>query len=413
MSDIAIKIEQLSKRYELNHKRGNTSDSLLGAVTGGLKGLIRKNQSENYKEEFWALRDISCEIKKGERLAIIGRNGAGKSTLLKVLSRIVKPTSGRIEYHGSMASLLEVGTGFHGDLSGRENIYLNGSILGMSRAEIDRQFDAIVAFSEVEQFLDTPVKRYSSGMYVRLAFSVAAHLNPEILIVDEVLAVGDAAFQKKCLGKMNEISREQGKTILFVSHSMQAVQKICNTGMLLQKGRLIEKEAIDKVVNSYIQTPGLSQSVFHVPEAQYSEPAFAHKITIENEQGDPMHEVPVGDNWQVRINYRVNRPLEHFIVGLGIVSAFDQPIRTSWSVPHAVQSGEYEAVFKNNDLMLTSGIYKLIVGLSESERTFQYLDNLAEINISDAGDVANNKRIVNTQSGLILNPMSVNINKIE
>ncbi len=413
MSDIAIKIEQLSKRYELNHKRGNGSDSLFGAVTGGLKGLIRKQKSDNYKEEFWALKDISCEIKKGERLAIIGRNGAGKSTLLKVLSRIVKPTSGRIEYYGSMASLLEVGTGFHGDLSGRENIYLNGSILGMSRADIDRQFDAIVAFSEVEQFLDTPVKRYSSGMYVRLAFSVAAHLDPEILIVDEVLAVGDAAFQKKCLGKMNEISREHGKTILFVSHSMQAVQKICNTGMLLQKGQLIEKDTIDKVVNSYVQTPGISQSVFLVPESHYAEAAYAHKVTIENEFGQPMHEVPVGDNWQVRINYRVNRTIDHFIIGLGIVSAFDQPIRTSWSVAHATGSGEYQAVFKNDDLMLTPGIYKLIVGLSENERTFQYLDNLAEINISDAGDVANNKRIVNTQSGLILNPMSVTINKIE
>jgi len=190
------------------------------------------------REDYWALRDISFQINKGDRVGIIGRNGAGKSTLLKILSRITKPTTGLIEYEGSMASLLEVGTGFHGDLSGRENIYLNGSILGMSKQEIDRRFDEIVDFSEVEQFLDTPVKRYSSGMYVRLAFAVAAHLEPEILIVDEVLAVGDSAFQKKCLGKMNDISRSGGRTILFVSHNLSAIQNLCNKSIVLDKGAI-------------------------------------------------------------------------------------------------------------------------------------------------------------------------------
>lgn len=411
MQEPVIRVENISKKYNLLHKTQEAPDSLVSSIAQRVKKTIRGGKTS--QEDFWALKDISFDVQQGERLGIIGRNGAGKSTLLKILSRIVKPTTGTIEYYGRMASLLEVGTGFHGDLSGRENIYLNGSILGMTRAEIDRQFDAIVAFSEVEQFLDTPVKRYSSGMYVRLAFSVAAHLNPEILIVDEVLAVGDAAFQKKCLGKMNEISKEQGKTILFVSHSMQSVQKICNTGLLLQKGTMVEKNTIDKIVTKYIQIPGLSQAQFEVPPEMQAEQAFAHTIRVESESGELLQEIPVGDNWQVRINYRINKPLEHFIVGFGIVSAFDQPIRTSWTIPQDAQPGEYEVVFKNNDLMLTSGLYKIVIGLSENQRTFQYLDNLAELTISDAGDVAKNNRIVNTQSGLILNPMEVFTSKLE
>ena len=216
MSQVSIKVENISKHYVINHK-SNRSDSLVGAVAGGIKNMFNKPYRLASREDFWALKDINFEINKGDRVGIIGRNGAGKSTLLKVLSRIVKPTTGRIEYEGRMASLLEVGTGFHGDLTGRENIYLNGSILGMTKQEITSKFDEIVAFSEIEKFLDTPVNRYSSGMYVRLAFAVAAHLESDILIVDEVLAVGDSAFQKKCLGKMNDISTNGGRTILFVS----------------------------------------------------------------------------------------------------------------------------------------------------------------------------------------------------
>ncbi|MBK6984705.1 MAG: ABC transporter ATP-binding protein [Bacteroidetes bacterium] len=207
---------------------------MYGNFINGLKNIKNINQKRE-TTDFWALQDVGFEIQKGDRVGVIGRNGAGKSTLLKILSRITPPTKGRIEYIGRMASLLEVGTGFHGDLSGRENIYLNGSILGMTKHEIDRKFDEIVDFSEVENFLDTPVKRYSSGMYVRLAFAVAANLEPDILIVDEVLAVGDAAFQKKCLGKMNEVSSKEGRTILFVSHNMGAVQNLCNKGLFLQK----------------------------------------------------------------------------------------------------------------------------------------------------------------------------------
>src|SRR6478672_6315423 len=227
MGGIAIKVENISKKYDLLHKNGNASDNLLGSFAGGLKNVLSRSRTKVSHEDFWALKEVNFQINQGDRVGIIGRNGAGKSTLLKILSRIVKPTTGRIEFDGRMASLLEVGTGFHGDLSGRENIYLNGSILGMTKAEIDSKFDEIVAFSEIEKFLDTPVKRYSSGMYVRLAFAVAAHLEPEVLIVDEVLAVGDASFQKKCLGKMGEVSTGDGRTVFFVSHNMGALSQLC------------------------------------------------------------------------------------------------------------------------------------------------------------------------------------------
>ena len=229
-----IKVEGLSKQYMLNRSALQKSDTLYGSFINGLKNA-KDFAKKKETEEFWALKDVSFEVEQGDRVGIIGRNGAGKSTLLKILSRITPPTKGRIEYSGRMASLLEVGTGFHGDLSGRENIYLNGSILGMTKHEIDSKFDEIVDFAEIEKFLDTPVKRYSSGMYVRLAFAVAAHLEPEILIVDEVLAVGDSAFQKKCLGKMKDVSKS-GRTILFVSHQLASVQSLCNKSIVLKKG---------------------------------------------------------------------------------------------------------------------------------------------------------------------------------
>jgi len=204
-------------------------------------------------EEFWALKDVSFEVRRGEVLGIIGRNGAGKSTLLKILSRITEPSEGRVTINGRVASLLEVGTGFHPELTGRENIYLNGAILGMTRAEIRRKFDEIVAFAEVEKFLDTPVKRYSSGMYVRLAFAVAAHLEPEILVVDEVLAVGDAEFQKKCLGKMDEVSRRDGRTVLFVSHNMATMRLLCSHALLLHRGELLSADNVARVMERYLR----------------------------------------------------------------------------------------------------------------------------------------------------------------
>ncbi|MGE4288390.1 MAG: ABC transporter ATP-binding protein [Salinivirgaceae bacterium] len=245
MSDIAIKVENLSKKYEIGRSRSGSLRESLSDVWHKTFGGQR-----NDVEAFWALRDVSFEIKQGEAVGIIGRNGAGKSTLLKLLSKITYPTSGKITMNGRVSSLLEVGTGFHPELTGRENIYLNGTILGMSRKEVKSKFDEIVAFSGVEKFLDTPVKRYSSGMYVRLAFAVAAHLEPEILIIDEVLAVGDAEFQKKCLGKMDEVAKG-GRTVLFVSHNMAAIETLCQTGVLLIKGEMLFLGSIENTLSKY------------------------------------------------------------------------------------------------------------------------------------------------------------------
>ena len=239
-----ITVENLSKKYIIGHQKQRRYTALRDVLANGTKNAFERlrhpfsNQNnDSSREEFWALKDVSFDIREGERVGIIGRNGAGKSTLLKILSRITEPTSGRVKIRGRVASLLEVGTGFHPELTGRENVFLNGAILGMSRAEIRMKFDEIVDFAEVEKFLDTPVKRYSSGMYVRLAFAVAAHIEPEILIVDEVLAVGDAQFQKKCLGKMSDVSKD-GRTVLFVSHNMEAVTSLCTKGIVLQNGSI-------------------------------------------------------------------------------------------------------------------------------------------------------------------------------
>ncbi|WP_017317157.1 ABC transporter ATP-binding protein [Mastigocladopsis repens] len=262
MSDTVIKVENLSKKYLLSHqKTGSGSyNSLRDAIADGAKSfgkkLLKPSGKKTFnpnREEFWALKDLSFEIKQGDTVGIIGRNGAGKSTLLKILSRIVEPTKGKITIKGRMASLLEVGTGFHPELTGRENVFLNGAILGMSKADIKRKFDEIVAFSEVEKFLDTPVKRYSSGMYVRLAFAVAAHLDPDILIVDEVLAVGDVQFQKKCLGKMEDVGK-QGRTILFVSHNLGILQKLCNRGLFLKQGTVFADTSASEGVSIYLTT---------------------------------------------------------------------------------------------------------------------------------------------------------------
>ena len=257
MADPVIRVENLGKKYIIGHQQENQRYTVLRDVmANGVKGVIDrfnpKSKIANPKsEEFWALKDVSFEIKQGDRVGIIGRNGAGKSTLLKILSRITEPTEGRIRIKGRVASLLEVGTGFHPELTGRENIYLNGAILGMSRLEIKRKFDEIVAFAEVEKFLDTPVKRYSSGMYVRLAFAVAAHLEPEILVVDEVLAVGDTAFQEKCLGKMEHIS-SSGRTVVFVSHNIDSIRRLCLSGLYLTQGEIQAVGLIEDVIPKYL-----------------------------------------------------------------------------------------------------------------------------------------------------------------
>lgn len=259
MNDIAIRVESISKRYRIGqHVRYKAIREVLGQVACTPLRLVRQafsgGRTGNIPAEdpyIWALQDVSFDVQQGEVVGIIGRNGAGKSTLLKILSRITKPTAGRVEIFGRVGSLLEVGTGFHPELTGSENIYLNGAILGMRRAEIERKFDEIAAFAEIEKFLETPVKRYSSGMYMRLAFSVAAHLEPEILVVDEVLAVGDAQFQKKCLGKMNEVSK-QGRTVLFVSHQMNAITTLCNRCVWLNDGSIMLDDHPNKVVSAYL-----------------------------------------------------------------------------------------------------------------------------------------------------------------
>src|SRR5437870_342733 len=255
-SDTIISVEGLGKMYRLRTggQRGERYTALRDVITDKTKSLFRRNGSQLSKEDFWALRNVSFEVRQGEVVGIIGRNGAGKSTLLKILSRITEPTEGKVTLRGRVASLLEVGTGFHPELTGRENIFLNGAILGMSRAEIREKFAEIVAFAETEKFLDTPVKRYSSGMYVRLAFAVAAHLEPEILIVDEVLAVGDAEFQKKCLGKMQEVSKG-GRTVLFVSHNMAAIKSLTTRSVVLDAGRVVFDGAAPAAIHAYLRLP--------------------------------------------------------------------------------------------------------------------------------------------------------------
>ncbi|MFQ3577446.1 MAG: polysaccharide ABC transporter ATP-binding protein [Verrucomicrobiia bacterium] len=280
-----IRVEGLSKRYLISH-RVRSGGGLRHVIEDAVKGMWRRgSRGEERAEEFWALDDVSFEVRPGEVLGIIGRNGAGKSTLLKILSRITEPTRGRVTIEGRVASLLEVGTGFHPELTGRENIYLNGAILGMTRGEIRSKFDQIVAFAEVERFLDTPVKRYSSGMYVRLAFAVAAHLDPEILIVDEVLAVGDTQFQKKCLGKMEEVSRSGGRTVLFVSHNMGVVQSLCSRSLFMAGGRIKYDGASRDAIACYLAPEATADAdgMFHRRGSHGSGERFFERAWLEVE----------------------------------------------------------------------------------------------------------------------------------
>lgn len=307
MSSI-INSSNIGKCYTIHHEGIKRNDTLRDEITNWVRGLSKKgirNHKATSKENFWALKDITFDIKPGERIGIIGRNGAGKSTLLKILSRITEPTVGEIRIKGRVASLLEVGTGFHPELSGRENVYLNGAILGMSRSEIKRKFDEIIDFAEIGKFLDTPVKRYSSGMYVRLAFAVAAHLEPEILIVDEVLAVGDAQFQKKCLGKMESVGKE-GRTVIFVSHNMGAVKTLCSTGILISAGQLLLKDTVSNVVSKYISD---------IQSFEYSktwddglEPANRYiklkKISLIPEEEKSCESITTDDSFSVKVDYQ-------------------------------------------------------------------------------------------------------------
>lgn len=268
MDDVLVRVDGIGKKYHIRHQQPERYNALRDVIADRFRAIFRSDRRREAEppavEDFWALKDVSFEVKHGEVLGIIGRNGAGKSTLLRILSRITEPTEGRVELNGRVASLLEVGTGFHPELTGRENIYLNGSILGMTRAEIKSKFSEIVAFAEVEKFLDTPVKRFSSGMHVRLAFAVAAHLEPEILIVDEVLAVGDAEFQTRCLGKMSEVAAG-GRTVLFVSHNMTAVQALCGSAVLLEGGKLLGRGPVEEVLRQYMAFARPSASASRLP----------------------------------------------------------------------------------------------------------------------------------------------------
>lgn len=274
MSHGIIVAKNISKKFYISHEGSQKYTALRDVISNQIKNVFKKNATTSSTEEFWALNDISFSINQGDRVGVIGRNGAGKSTLLKILSRITEPTSGTINIKGRVASLLEVGTGFHPELTGRENIYLNGAILGMSRVEIKSKFDEIIDFAEIERFLDTPVKRYSSGMYVRLAFAVAAHLEPEILIVDEVLAVGDIQFQNKCLGKMDDVSKKEGRTVIFVSHNMNAIRTLCNRGLLLKKGQVEIDGSVEDVINNYLVENESAKTNLYTSQKNISVPYF-------------------------------------------------------------------------------------------------------------------------------------------
>jgi lipopolysaccharide transport system ATP-binding protein len=308
---VAIRATGLGKRYTLGPRERYV------ALRDQIMRVLRSPFGGNGAgETFWALKDVSFEVPHGEAIGLIGRNGAGKSTLLKVLSRITRPTEGEADIFGRVGSLLEVGTGFHPELTGRENVYLNGAILGMRRVEIDRKFDEIVAFAEVERFLDTPVKHYSSGMYTRLAFAVAAHLEPEILLVDEVLAVGDAAFQKKCLGKMGEVAR-QGRTVVFVSHNMGAIRTLCRRALWIADGRIVADGPADAVVSKYLDDV---QRGFVQSEAKPDEALAIERVVLRDGAGEATTDFPIGADITVEVHYRARKRLEQPYLWIAVES---------------------------------------------------------------------------------------------
>ena len=328
MSDSTIKAEGIGKSYLIGHRSNERYVALRDVITDKMKRLwskIRNYQSYAHVniEEFWALKDVSFEVKQGERIGIIGRNGAGKSTLLKILSRITEPTTGRISIKGRVASLLEVGTGFHPELTGQENIYLNGAILGMTRNEIKAKFDEIVDFADVEKFLDTPVKRFSSGMYMRLAFAVAAHLEPEILVVDEVLAVGDEQFQKKCLGKMKDVGKD-GRTVLFVSHNMAAINALCDKALLLDKGKMVCEGKTQDVIDSYLiknrnETLGCGR-IDHKDDLL--SPIQIEYLAIKNEKGEVSREIKYQETFFLELGIRLRKKASYYYTALSLFDAY-------------------------------------------------------------------------------------------
>lgn len=375
--NVAIKVENLGKRYILRHQQKKKYLALREEIAEKCRAIFKaKGQQDSAaREEFWALRDINLEVKPGERLGIIGRNGVGKTTLLKILSRITDPTKGRIAIRGRVSSLLEVGTGFHPELTGRENIFLSGAVLGMGRRELKGKFDEIVAFAEIEKFLDTPVKRYSSGMYVRLAFSVAAHLDPDILLVDEVLAVGDMQFQQKCLGKMEDVSRKEGRTILFVSHNMGAISRVCNRVMLLDKGAKITEGEPENVLKTYLELIGKSDFQNELP-VNPSLPCSIVKLKLYNGKGQETSLFDISDEVVISVTYKLTSRTN----GLGVMITLLRdmtPIFHTRDVDDSVElvsrePGLYEARHTIPKMFLKAGIYSVnIYALSPTDKNFQ------------------------------------------
>jgi lipopolysaccharide transport system ATP-binding protein len=383
--DWAIKTEGLGKEYLIRHQQGPRYVALRDVLSDSVRRIFRRASAEERtpaqvtREHFWALKDVSFEMGQGERVGIIGRNGAGKSTLLKILSRVTDPSRGRAIIRGRVASLLEVGTGFHPELTGRENIFLNGAILGMTNAEIRRKFDEIVAFSEIEKFLDTPVKRYSSGMYVRLAFSVAAHLESEILVVDEVLAVGDTAFQKKCLAKMEEIGRS-GKTILFVSHNMGTIAALCDRCMLLSSGKLQKIGPTLEVISEYNRLAEKHDVVRVEPSMRNRGDGRVRLLStaISKSEAQPSNSFLIGE--QIRIEFSVEsltaEPVSFWLIvfdatGRPLLSAHQRDVELV-----SIEKGRYRVVFETAALGLMPGNYTLSAGAFDRALTFlDWVDN--------------------------------------
>lgn len=402
--DVILRAEGLGKKFIIGHQAERERYTALRDVMArAAKGLARSTidlmrgkaiiQGDVF-EEFWALKDVNFEIKRGEVVGVIGRNGAGKSTLLKVLSRITEPSEGWVTINGRVASLLEVGTGFHPELTGRENIYLNGAILGMTHAEIKRKFDEIVDFAEIEKFLDTPVKRYSSGMYVRLAFAVAAHLEPEILVVDEVLAVGDADFQKKCLGKMSEVAGG-GRTVLFVSHNMDAVRRICVSGVLMSGGRVERRGSVEDCIEGYF-SKAMGQQAGHVIEFsdQASGKARVSRIEMLDKDGAPLEKPRTWDAVTFRIHYTSKLFTPNASAEL-FVSTVGGTLLTRCSVaplPMTILEGEGYVDCRVSRLLLSAGSYVIGAALSVPGIEFLYYQphgatlEVAVRDVFDSGD---------------------------
>jgi len=361
-----IDIQNLGKQYKLAVAQPYLA--LREVIGNSVKNLLRSDKKA--KEKFWALQDINLAVQPGERMGIIGRNGAGKSTLLKIISRITPPTTGKAIIRGRVGSLLEVGTGFHPELTGRENIFLNGSILGLKKTEITRQFDAIVDFSGVERFIDTPLKHYSSGMQLRLAFSVAAHLDPEILLIDEVLAVGDLEFQKKCLGKMEEVSKKDGRTILFVSHNMDSIRKFCPTTILMDSGKIISKGSTELVINEYVakHLETKAEMVWENGVTSFNKEVKLERAYLHNESGSVLSRFDTTEKIGVTLEYKVLRDDALFTHGINLYNQENTNIFNSHDVTSALRLekrsiGNYKATAWIPGNLLPEGIFSISVAL--------------------------------------------------